>query len=251
MSKLAEQNYFNSIGDFGRSHSMTKPFSDPLVGKYLVAMGVVFTLLPRPPARLLDLGCGTGWTSLFFARAGYEVTGQDISQDMLTAAEQLRDAEGLQNLRFVSGDYESLAFDGEFDCAVFFDSLHHCADEAAAIAGVYRALKPGGILITHEPGKGHAQHPDSILARERFGVNERDMPPSLIMAAARKAGFTEFDLYPMPSSMLRQLYVQDRRLNGGFTARAMAALRTLGMVLRWQHERDSRPGVLVSHKPAL
>ena len=39
--------------------------------------------LPDPPARILDMGCGGGWTSIFFAKRGYEVVGQDISQDMI------------------------------------------------------------------------------------------------------------------------------------------------------------------------
>jgi ubiquinone/menaquinone biosynthesis C-methylase UbiE len=249
MSKLAEQSYFHKIGELGRLHSLTKPFSDPLVGKYLLAVGVIFNLLPRPPARLLDLGCGTGWTSLFFARAGYTVIGQDISGDMIQAAEMLRDAEHLGNLNFVRGDYETLSFDQEFDCAVFFDSLHHCTDEAAALAGVFRALKPGGILITHEPGAGHSTQPESVSARERFGVNERDMPPSLIIASAFKAGFTEYEHYPIPSSVLRQMYVRKRRLNGGFWSRAKSVLHTLVMVLRWQFERESRSGLLVLRKP--
>lgn len=249
MSKQAEQDYLRNIGETGRAHAMAKPFSDPLAGKYLVAMGVVFTLLPRPPARLLDLGCGTGWTSTFFARAGYDVTGQDLADDMIAAANRQRDADGLNNLRYVAGDYEAPCFDSEFDCAVFFDSLHHCMDEAATLAAVYRALKPGGVLVTHEPGAGHSRHPDSVRAREQFGVNERDMPPGVIMAAARKAGFTTFDIYPMPSSMLRLLYVRKRQLNGGFAARALAALHSLVMVLRWQGERATRPAVMVLHKP--
>lgn len=250
MTKLAEQSYLSKLSELGRWHAMHKPFSDPSVGIYLVAMGVIFTLLPRPPGRLLDLGCGTGWTSAFFARAGYAVTGQDIAPDMIQAACEMHDTRALPNLGFVCNDYESMTFENEFDCAVFFDSLHHCDDEAAALAAVYRALKPGGVLVTHEPGAGHSRHPDSVRAREQFGVNERDMPPNLILAAARRAGFTGFDIYPLPSTAMQQLYVPSRRLNGGFGARALAAILSLRSVLIWQHERGTRSAIMVLRKPA-
>ena len=46
-------------------------------------------LLPAPPCRLLDAGCGTGWTSLFFARHRWEVVGCDIAPDMIAQAEEM------------------------------------------------------------------------------------------------------------------------------------------------------------------
>ena len=49
-------------------------------------MGIIMQLLPATPARVLDLGCGTGWTSTFLALRGYTVVGQDIAPDMLSLA---------------------------------------------------------------------------------------------------------------------------------------------------------------------
>jgi hypothetical protein len=43
---------------------------------------------------------------------------------MIDHANQLRDRAGLDNLRFAVGDYEDMPFEGEFDCAVFYDALH-------------------------------------------------------------------------------------------------------------------------------
>src|SRR5579864_2184272 len=98
-------------------------------------MAAILALLPPPPARLLDLGCGTGWTSVFFARAGYEVVGLDISPDMIEQAEANRERARLDRLDFTVCDYEAMAFAGEFDAAVFYDALHHAVDEGAAVAG--------------------------------------------------------------------------------------------------------------------
>jgi hypothetical protein len=49
--------------------SSLKPFSEPGRDQLLVEIGIIMGLLPQPPARLLELGSGTGWTSRFFASA--------------------------------------------------------------------------------------------------------------------------------------------------------------------------------------
>ncbi|MCB1577781.1 MAG: hypothetical protein KDI81_10740, partial [Xanthomonadales bacterium] len=81
MAKQDEIEYLARIGDTGAAHARGKPFSDPDCGRMLADMAGVFMVLPPAPARLLDLGCGSGWTSVFLARRGYRVTGQDIAPD--------------------------------------------------------------------------------------------------------------------------------------------------------------------------
>src|SRR5262249_36068785 len=156
-----EIDYLQNLGPEGVEHAVGKPFSDSLCHAYLMEIGALMWLLPPQPARLLDVGCGTGWTSLFFARRGFDVLGIDIAPDMIAHADGLRDREGLDNLHFRVGDYEDLDLHEEFDCAVFFEALHHAVDERAALRAVYAALKPGGRCITSEPGRGHARHPDT------------------------------------------------------------------------------------------
>jgi SAM-dependent methyltransferase len=196
MAKEAERNYFAALDEASRRETEGKPFSIEGCGRLFMELGALFSLLPPPPARLLDLGCGLGWTSRFFARRGYAVTGVDIAPDMIQGAERLRLAEGItSNLRFEVMDYESCPFVETFDAAVFFDSLHHSEDEVLALKAVHRALAPGGICLTSEPGVGHADSQDSREARARFGVTERDMDPPRIWRAAQQAGFTSHTLY--------------------------------------------------------
>ena len=122
--------------------------------------------MPPTPARVLDMGCGSGWTTLFFARHGFHVTGMDISGDMIALANECK-AEQLPGaaVDFIESDYESASFPCEFDCAVFYDSLHHADDERAALRLAFDVLKPGGVLITHEPGGG-ALRPSGIDCRD-------------------------------------------------------------------------------------
>ena len=204
--KQGEIDYMQKLGEEGATGAYDKPFSHFTCSKNLVDLGIIMALLPQPPARLLDLGCGTGWTSAFFARRGYRVTGQDIAPEMIRYAELNRDRYEARNIDFIVSDYESMSLDGLFDCAVFYDSLHHAVDERAALASVYRALRPGGVLITHEPGVGHSRSADSIRAMELYGVTEKDMPPAHIRDLCREIGYTKFRFLPDPTLAIIGVY---------------------------------------------
>lgn len=89
---------------------------------------------------------------MLFAKRGYDVVGTDLVSEAIEAGRQLKEKEGLANLEFVVGDYESLAFQEEFDVVVFFDCRHHALDEVSALQSAWRALKPGGICVTPRTG---------------------------------------------------------------------------------------------------
>lgn len=206
MAKQGEIDYLKNIGPEGVRHAANKPFSDPNCAGYLMGIAAIRSLLPPPPARLLDLGCGTGWTSMFFAKMGYEVVGVDIAADMIRCARDLKQREGLDNIDFAVSDYEHLRYESEFDCAVFFDALHHAVDESLAVKAAFKALKPGGVCVTSEPGKGHAHQPASLRAIEEFGVTEKDMPPAKVISLGRAAGFKIFNVYPGASTTQAAMY---------------------------------------------
>ena len=247
MPKQGEIEYLQKMGEEGVRHAMGKPFSDAHCPFYLMEMGAVMALLPAPPARLLDVGCGTGWTSVFFARRGHEVVGVDIAGDMIYHANELREREGLDNLSFQVSDYEEMGFDGEFDCAVFYDALHHAVDEVAALRGVYRALRPGGVCITSEPGVGHARHPVSVEAMRKYNVTERDMPPRTIVAAGRQVGFRRFQVYPHAAELGNSIYSYSGRLLRGLAAASPRARQWCGLAyaLRILFYRARRSGIVV------
>jgi SAM-dependent methyltransferase len=241
--KKGELAYLANTGDIGRQHSLEKPFSDPQCGLNLASIGYVMSLLPPAPARILDLGCGGGWTSIFLAKHGYRVTGQDIAPDMIDLARENAARHGLDDrLDFVCGDFEQIGDHGQFDAAIFFDSLHHAEDEALAIRAAWAALKPGGLLITHEPGEGHATHPDSIEAMRLYGVTERDMPPHLIIARGREAGFTQYRVLPLPQYLHHLFYEDNRYLRQRLSQRYW---RRVGRILRLIFRPDLRRGAIV------
>jgi SAM-dependent methyltransferase len=206
MAKQDEIDYARNLTEVGQWHALNKPFSDPNCPGYLHRIASVIELMPQPPCYVLDAGCGSGWTSEFLARHGYRVVGVDIAPDAIHRAEQRRERATLDNLSFEVSDYEHLRFRGRFDVALFFDSLHHAADEELAMTAVYRALKPGGILITSEPGSGHADSDVATQAVTAFHTTEKDMPPSKIIRLGRRIGFREFRVFPHADTLSRVVY---------------------------------------------
>jgi SAM-dependent methyltransferase len=202
--KQGEIDYLRAIGPAGQQHAMNKPYSDNHCGSYLIAMGQIMGLLPPPPARILDLGCGTGWTSVMLAKRGYDVVGFDISPDMIAAATELQRLENVSNVRFHVGDYESVEAGESFDGVLFFDALHHAEDEKAALASVHRVLRKGGVCVASEPGRGHSSTPEAIRAIEQFGVNEKDMPPTHVATVTQGLSF-KIEVYPHLSQIAQLL----------------------------------------------
>ena len=171
-----------------------KPYSVPSRrGCYLIDLGQIFRLLPEPPARLLDVGCGTGWTSKMFALAGFDVVGLDISADMIELART--NCRGAGSVDFLVRDYEMAIDCGTFQCAVIYDALHHAVDEHRIVKNVFDSLEPGGVFITAEPGRGHADHPDTRREAEKWGTTEKDMPFAHQKALMVAAGFKDVRQY--------------------------------------------------------
>lgn len=102
---------------------------------------------------ILDLGCGTGRHDLLLAGMGYEVTGVDQSEEMLTVANSQLGPLNPQSstLNFTRGDIRAVRLDKTFDVVI---SLFHVmsyqvtnADLREAFATARVHLKPGGIFI--------------------------------------------------------------------------------------------------------
>ncbi len=102
------------------------------------------------PRTAVDLACGTGSVAVLLAQDGLQVTGVDLSPEMLTAACQK--AQSLTNRpMFVCQPLQELRLPRGVDLAVCaLDSMDYITEPAQcrqAIARVYKALNPGGIFI--------------------------------------------------------------------------------------------------------
>ncbi|ADB53904.1 class I SAM-dependent methyltransferase [Conexibacter woesei] len=95
-----------------------------------------------PDARLLDVGCGTGWIADHFR----DYTGVDGSPDAVAAADERRRNVQLHDVS------APLPFpDASFDGVVLKDLLEHVPDPVAVVTEVLRVLRPGGRVFASSP----------------------------------------------------------------------------------------------------
>jgi trans-aconitate methyltransferase len=114
---------------------------------FVPALGapVLELLAPSPGEHILDLGCGDGVLTQKIVAAGATVVAVDAGPDMAAAAR----ARGI-DARVMDG--QKLTFTGEFDAVFSNAALHWMRDQQAVLAGVHRALKPGGRFVAEMGG---------------------------------------------------------------------------------------------------
>jgi trans-aconitate 2-methyltransferase len=142
----------------------------------------------RAPRRILDLGCGSGLSTLELRRAfpDAEIVGVDVSPDMLSAA-----AKRLPEASFVQGDaatFESAGFDLVFANAV----LHWVPNHLGAIRRLARALPEGGVLAFQMPN--NEEEPSHRLMRAVAAQPGFEAAARAAGAAREKiGGFADYD----------------------------------------------------------
>ena len=133
---------FNEWARVGKGESMEKGHGP--VGRQAIE-------LMRVPAdaRVLDVGCGSGWATRLLAEYAVNgrVTGIDISDEMIRLA---RDSSLLfPNVGYQTASAEQLPFaDGEFTHAFSMESLYYYANLTVALKEIHRTLQAGGIFVT-------------------------------------------------------------------------------------------------------
>jgi SAM-dependent methyltransferase len=107
---------------------------------------LVEALSPKPGERWLDVATGTGAIALRGARAGAEVTGIDITPDLIEIARKHAVDERLA-IQFDVGNAQELPYeDARFDVVSSAHGVHFAPDHARAVAELARVCRPGGRL---------------------------------------------------------------------------------------------------------
>jgi trans-aconitate methyltransferase len=171
-----------------------------------MASAVVDLLAPKAGETILDLGCGDGALTEKLAATGAIVTGVDSSPTMVDAARQ-------RNLDIDHHNAADLPYENQFD-AVFSNAALHwlpAAKQPLVLAGVHRALRPGGRFVAEMGGQGNIAairvalqttlapfHIDAEAAAESFYPS-----PTVYRRLLEAAGFTvqSIDLIPRPTPL--------------------------------------------------
>jgi len=148
--------------------------------------------------RVLEIGCGTGIFTRYFAATGADVTAVDISEELLKAAQE----RGLpQNVELIRAPFEELSTDKPFDAIVGSSVLHHL-EIRPALMHIFRLLKTGGVLAFGEPNMLNPQ----VMAQKNVPwIKERlgDSPDETaffrwqMRSLLTEAGFSEIEITPL------------------------------------------------------
>jgi 2-polyprenyl-3-methyl-5-hydroxy-6-metoxy-1,4-benzoquinol methylase len=185
----------NGLDDAELFHN---PFLKLLHRKFIVMPEIVRVkrLLKRDRFSLLDIGCGTGWTTNIWKEEGAEVTGLEPSLNRGKIASERF------GFRVIPSYIEDLATDETFDVIIIRHVLEHFADPFQVLTHVRGHLKDGGLLVVIVPNI-------DCIGRYIFGTKwSWILPwhcnffnPSSLARIAHRAGFTPCDLYQMPSPL--------------------------------------------------
>jgi 2-polyprenyl-3-methyl-5-hydroxy-6-metoxy-1,4-benzoquinol methylase len=210
---------WDALGDDARESQAdaNRPWYDKRLGPALAGVPAVHDALAIPGCRVLDVGCGGGWSSISLARAypAATVLGVDIDQPSVDLAVANARAAGVsERVRFICQDAASLP-EGTVDVAFAFECVHDMPRPVEVLHAVRRTLVPGGALIVMDEAVADAFAPDGDdLERIMYGFSlfvclpdglsspssvgtGTVMRPSTLQAYGQAAGFVAFEVLPI------------------------------------------------------
>jgi len=176
-----------------------------------------------PPARVADVACGEGWSSIAIARAypKARVVGIDLDAPSVEAARRHAVEAGIgDDLEFRNGDAAALN-DGPYDAAMIIEAVHDMANPVPVLRAVREALVPGGSLVVIDERVAESfTAPGDDLERFMYGwsittclpdgrsrspsvATGTVMRPDTLRRYASEAGFDAVEILPIENDFFR------------------------------------------------
>jgi 2-polyprenyl-3-methyl-5-hydroxy-6-metoxy-1,4-benzoquinol methylase len=208
----------------GQGGSNRPTYLTTLPKDWLPAIPQIHDRLRSDPARVADIGCGTGWSSIALALAYPMVTVDGLEPDELSVRNARDNAAGAgvaDRVRFHQEDGATVADRGPYDVAMAFECLHDMSRPVEILRAARDTLVEGGSMLivdertkeafTGEPDEREAYYYGwSVLDCLPSGMYEQPsagtgtvMRPATLRRYASEAGFTGVDVLPIEHDAFR------------------------------------------------
>lgn len=207
------------LGDHARESQadMNRPWYEHALAPALAGVGPLHARLSRPGARIADVGCGAGWSTIALARAYPDavIEGFDVDAPSIALARSNATAAGLADrLRFTVLDGAELPAQG-LDTVFLFECLHDMPRPVEVLRAAHDALgEDGTVVVMDEAVAEHFTAPGDELERLMYGFSllvclpdgmahppsagtGTVLRPGVLAGYARDAGFTRVDVLPV------------------------------------------------------
>lgn len=194
-----------------------RPWFENALAPALAGVPELMRVLSQPGARVVDVGCGAGWSTIALAKAFPTVSAVGIDIDEPTVAmarDNVAQADFADRVLIQLGDAAALP-PGAFDAAFAFECIHDMPHPVDVLLSIRQALKPGGTLIVMDEAVAEDFTPPggdlerlmygySILICLPDGMSHQPsaatgtvMRPSRLTEYARRAGFQTPTVLPI------------------------------------------------------
>jgi SAM-dependent methyltransferase len=211
---------WDAFGDDAREAqaALNRPWFTQKLAPALAGVPDLHAVLDRPGARILDVGCGGGWSTMALAVAYPDATvvGVDIDAPSIEAARTAADAAGLTDrVEFLLTEGEALLGSKAYDAAFAFECLHDMPRPVQVLSAIRAAVRPDGAVVIMDeavadefaaPGTEVDQCmygfslficlPDALASTPSVGTGTVMRRP-VLTDYARRAGFAEVTVLPI------------------------------------------------------
>lgn len=198
-------------------------FTDDLPNRWIPSVPELHQrLVSEPSARIADVGCGEGWSTMALARAYPKATvlGFDLDRASIETARRVAAERGL-SARFEVEDAAALARHDPFDLVIVLEALHDMSQPVEALRGFRRALAADGcVIVADEKVADEFTAPGDEIERMMYGwsvshclpVAMAEQPSAaigtvirrdILERCARDAGFSTVDVLPIENDLFR------------------------------------------------
>jgi 2-polyprenyl-3-methyl-5-hydroxy-6-metoxy-1,4-benzoquinol methylase len=209
----------------GQGHINRPAFTHELASDWLAAMpDVIARLESARHARVADVGCGQGFSTLAIANAFLDahVDGLDADPGSIVDAHRHASDAGLDGrVRFIAADADELPRHGPYDLVLILEALHDMARPVDALRAARAALTPDGtVLVVDERVSDAFTAPGDEVERMMYGWSVTHclptqmaeqpsaalgtvMRPSTLRDLANQAGYARVDVLPIENDFFR------------------------------------------------